>query len=258
MPPSPAEPPPPPPAPPSPAAAVTKPSGVSSNPFLAADRATRPGGIRDNPFMQMNRAGTGTFNAPPKKLEGQSKGGGEGSSAEAKAAFGSGEVFLERFLRTPRHIEVQFAGDRYGAAVHVGERDCSMQRRHQKIIEEAPAPNLDEGLRESDFVGVMQTLKQNMAAQYGAYHKREACRRFVEKAERIEGLKRKSMRRILQQDLSKGFTAHLLLMESTGAIAPAFARLLATLAVCRRPARRPPRRQARRRRPPPMWRPAIL
>jgi acetyl-CoA carboxylase biotin carboxylase subunit len=69
------------------------------------------------------------------------------TAAEAKAAFGSGALFIERFLRTPRHVEVQFAGDRFGVAVHVGERDCSMQRRHQKIIEEAPAPGLSEDLR---------------------------------------------------------------------------------------------------------------
>ncbi len=70
------------------------------------------------------------------------------TATEAKAAFGSGALFIERFLRKPRHIEVQFAGDRFGTAVHVGERDCSMQRRHQKIIEEAPAPNLSEPLRD--------------------------------------------------------------------------------------------------------------
>ncbi|MFK7927113.1 MAG: acetyl/propionyl/methylcrotonyl-CoA carboxylase subunit alpha [Myxococcota bacterium] len=68
------------------------------------------------------------------------------AQAEAKAAFGSGEVFIERFLRRPRHVEVQVAGDGRGKGVHVGTRDCSMQRRHQKIIEEAPAPNLPDGL----------------------------------------------------------------------------------------------------------------
>lgn len=65
---------------------------------------------------------------------------------EARAAFGNGDVFIERFLRAPRHVEVQVAGDGHGGAVHVGTRDCSMQRRHQKIIEEAPAPFLPEGL----------------------------------------------------------------------------------------------------------------
>ncbi len=70
------------------------------------------------------------------------------TSTEAQAAFGNGALFLERFLPTPRHIEIQVAGDGQGRAIHVGERDCSMQRRHQKIIEEAPAPGLSEDLRQ--------------------------------------------------------------------------------------------------------------
>jgi acetyl-CoA carboxylase biotin carboxylase subunit len=69
------------------------------------------------------------------------------TSAEAVASFGNGALFLERFLPSPRHVEVQFASDRFGQVIHLAERDCSMQRRHQKIIEEAPAPGLSDDLR---------------------------------------------------------------------------------------------------------------
>ncbi len=70
------------------------------------------------------------------------------AQSEAQSAFGDSEVYIEKYLENPRHIEVQIAADNYGNIIYLGERDCSIQRRHQKIIEESPSPFVDKKLRE--------------------------------------------------------------------------------------------------------------
>jgi len=75
----------------------------------------------------------------------------ESATSEAKKFFGKGDVFIEKYVENPRHIEVQIIADKYGNVVHLGERDCSIQRRHQKVIEIAPSPRLNAETRKEIF-----------------------------------------------------------------------------------------------------------
>lgn len=81
------------------------------------------------------------------------------AQAEARAAFGDGKIYMEKFIPRGRHVEVQVLGDGKGGAVHLGERNCSIQRRHQKLIEESPSPGIDAALRENICAAALQGVK---------------------------------------------------------------------------------------------------
>jgi len=84
----------------------------------------------------------------------------ESATNEAIKYFGKGEVFIEKFVQNPRHIEVQIVADKYGHVVHLGERDCSIQRRHQKVIEIAPSPRLNDMTRKKLCETAVKTVKE--------------------------------------------------------------------------------------------------
>jgi len=108
--------------------------------------------------------------------------------SEAKAAFNNPIVYMEKFLENPRHIEVQVLGDGKGKAIHLGERDCSMQRRHQKVVEEAPAPGLSPELRQeigASAVKACQRLEYRGAGTFEFLYQ-DNCFYFIEMNTRIQ------------------------------------------------------------------------
>ena len=108
------------------------------------------------PVLVKPAAGGGGIGMLPARTDAELLGAVERATSMAQRGFASGEVYLERLVERPRHIEFQVLGDRHGAVAHLFERDCSVQRRHQKIIEEAPAPGVDRA--------VINTLSDRIAA----------------------------------------------------------------------------------------------
>ncbi|HIF0223553.1 TPA: acetyl-CoA carboxylase biotin carboxylase subunit [Legionella anisa] len=110
------------------------------------------------------------------------------TSSEAKAAFNNPIVYMEKFLENPRHIEFQVLGDGKGKAIHLGERDCSMQRRHQKVVEEAPAPRISPELRKqigASVVKACQDLQYRGAGTFEFLYQ-DGCFYFIEMNTRIQ------------------------------------------------------------------------
>ncbi len=119
----------------------------SDGPVESAEAAGRVAVRVGYPIILKAAAGGGGIGMVKVAEEGGLAAAFASAERRAQSAFGSGALFVERFLETPRHIEVQVFGDGQGHVVHLHERECSIQRRHQKLIEESPAPNLPAGLK---------------------------------------------------------------------------------------------------------------
>lgn len=122
----------------------------------AADVAARVG----YPVLLKAESGGGGRGMRIARSKGDIKGAFEDASSEATVAFGSGALYLEKLIEGGRHIEIQLLGDKYGNVVHLGERDCSIQRNHQKLIEESPAPTLGATEREASLQAAVRAAQE--------------------------------------------------------------------------------------------------
>ena len=129
------------------AAAVRVPTVPGTDHVKSAVEALEFGRSAGYPFLFKASAGGGGRGMRVVRSPGDVAGAFASASVEAGAAFGDPTLFIERFIERARHVEIQVIADQHGNTVHLGERDCSTQRRHQKLIEEAPSPVLDESLR---------------------------------------------------------------------------------------------------------------
>ncbi|MCW8132006.1 MAG: acetyl-CoA carboxylase biotin carboxylase subunit [Planctomycetota bacterium] len=112
------------------------------------------------------------------------------AKTEAEAAFGDGTVYIEKYIESMRHIEVQFLGDEHGAALHLGERDCTVQRRNQKLIEESPSPAIDKRTRYDIQMSAVRLMKEAGYANAGTvefiYDLKERKFYFIEVNTRLQ------------------------------------------------------------------------
>jgi acetyl-CoA carboxylase biotin carboxylase subunit len=120
----------------------------SQEPLASVEEAQALAGEVGYPVILKASAGGGGRGMRIVHAEGELAGQLTAAQSEAEKAFGDGSVYIEKYLMEPRHIEFQVFGDHHGRAVHLGERECSIQRRHQKLIEESPSPALNQELRE--------------------------------------------------------------------------------------------------------------
>ena len=131
-----------------------------------ADTAAQLAGEMGYPVLIKASAGGGGRGMKVANNESEIREAFSTATTEAKAAFGNGEVYMEKYLGHPRHIEIQVLGDKHGNVVHLGERDCSLQRKHQKIFEETPSPALNA--KQRDEIGEIVCAAMRKIGYYNA------------------------------------------------------------------------------------------